>query len=115
VINVIGAGAVGNSLTYVLSNLDSASGYLIAIDDDKYDKTNLNRCLLAGWSDLGKPKVEAAARALRAAGIEAYPFEGTIKAYVKGRRSGLRSDVANELDNGVFDIVVSCVDKGVSR
>jgi hypothetical protein len=53
--------------------------------------------------------------ALRAAGIETFAFEGTIKAYVKDLRSGLRSDVARELNDGAFDIVVSCVDKGVSR
>ncbi|HUO22704.1 MAG TPA: hypothetical protein VMU59_09340, partial [Caulobacteraceae bacterium] len=36
-IHMIGAGAVGNGLAYILANLDLSAGYLIAIDDDEYD------------------------------------------------------------------------------
>lgn len=77
--HVVGAGAVGNALAYIVANLELDSGYLIPIDDDKYDKTNLNRCLLAGWQDVNYPKVDAIVRALRAAGIEAFPFNPTLR------------------------------------
>lgn len=114
-VHVVGAGAVGNALAYAIANCHLRAAYLIAIDDDQYDETNLNRCLLAGWSDLGHPKVEAIARALRSAGLDAFPFEGTIRSYVAAARNGLRPDVAREIDNLIFEIVVSCVDKGISR
>lgn len=113
--HVVGAGAVANALGIILANLKLSSAYLILIDDDKYDKTNLNRCLLAGWQDVDQPKVSAIARTLRAAGIEAFPFNGTIRSYVTNARIGLRSDVAQRVDDLNFDIVASCVDKGISR
>jgi hypothetical protein len=114
-IHVPGLGAVGNALAYLVVNLELAGAYLVLIDDDRYDKTNLNRCLLAGWSDRDRPKVEAVARALRAAGIESFPFDGTVKSYLTDARLGLRADAAKEADDLNFQIVTSCVDKGVSR
>lgn len=99
----------------IFANLELGSAYLIPIDDDKYDKTNLNRCLLAGWQDVDQPKVDAIARALRAAGIEVFPFNGTIRSYVTNARIGLRFDVAQRVDDLNFDVVASCVDKGISR
>jgi ThiF family len=113
--HIVGAGAVANALGLVLANLELSSAYLIPIDDDKYDKTNLNRCLLAGWQDVDHPKVDAIARALRAAGLEAFPFNGTIRSYVAKAPVGLRSDVARRVDDLNFDVVASCVDKGISR
>ena len=62
-----------------------------------------------------QPKVDAIARALRAAGIEVFPFNGTIRSYVTNARIGLRSDVARRVDDLNFDVVASCVDKGISR
>ena len=113
--HIVGAGAVANALGLILANLEQSSAYLIPIDDDKYDETNLNRCLLAGWQDVDQPKVDAIARALRAAGLESFPFNGTIRSYVANARIGLRSDVAWRVDDLNFDVVASCVDKGISR
>ena len=114
-VHVIGAGAVGNALAYVVANLRLSEGYFIFIDDDKYDGTNLNRCLLAGWLDLGHHKVDAVTRALRAGGVGAFPFASVIKSYVTDPRAGLRTDVTRQVDDLIFQIVVSCVDKGISR
>lgn len=114
-VHVVGLGAVGNSLAYVLANLGLSEGYLILIDDDHYDDTNLNRCMLAGWLDRGKHKSVAITRALKAAGIDSFPFRGTIKSYVADNRVGLRADVALQVDDLVFQVVVSCVDKGAAR
>ena len=60
----------------VLANIESANGYVIPIDDDTYNTTNLNRCLLAGLLEakLAAPKVAVLATALRAAGIECVFF-----------------------------------------
>lgn len=114
-VHVAGVGAVGNALAYLIAYLELAQAYLVLIDDDRYDKTNLNRCLLAGWPDRDEPKVQAVARALRAAGVGAFPFGGTVKAYLGDARAGLRADVAREADELDFQIVASCVDKGISR
>ena len=113
--HVVGSGAVANALGLIFANLELSSAFVIPVDDDIYDKTNLNRCLLAGWQDVDHPKVDAIARALRAAGIEVLPFNGTIRSYVTNARIGLRSDVARRVDDLNFDVVASCVDKGISR
>ncbi len=89
--------------------------YLILIDDDHYDDTNLNRSLLAGWLDINEYKVHALQRALKAGGVEAFSFPGTIKSYVADARVGLRVDVAHQVDDLVFSAVASCVDKGAAR
>lgn len=114
-VHIAGMGAVGNALTYLMAYLELAQAYLVLIDDDRYDSTNLNRCLLAGWSDRDEPKVQAVARALRTVGLGTYPFEGTVKSYLGDARAGLRTDVAREADELDFQIVASCVDKGISR
>jgi hypothetical protein len=114
-VHIAGLGAVGNALAYVIANLGLAGAYLVLIDDDCYDITNLNRCLLAGWQDQGEAKVKAVARALHDAGLGVYPYAGTVKIYVADARTGLRSDVARAVDDLDFQIVTSCVDKGISR
>jgi len=114
-VHLIGAGAVGNALAYVVANLGMSESYFILIDDDKYDGTNLNRCLLAGWMDLGHHKVDALTRALRAGGVGVFPFSSVIKSYVTDARAGLRADVTHQVDDLIFQIVLSCVDKGISR
>jgi hypothetical protein len=111
----MGVGAVGNALAYIIANLGLSQAYVIPIDDDRYDDTNLNRCLLAGWSDLDHPKVDSISRMLLAEDVSVFPFVGTIKSYVGSVRTGLRSDVASQVDDLIFKIVVSCVDKGSPR
>ena len=114
-LHIVGSGAVGNAVAYILSSLGLNEGYIVLIDDDRYDVTNLNRCLIAGWTDIGDPKVDAVARSLRAGGIEAFTFPKAIKCYAADARTGLRDDVARQVRNLIFEIVVSCVDKGMSR
>lgn len=117
-IHVIGAGAVGNDIAYVLACACLADAYVIVIDDDFYDWTNLNRCLLAGVEDLqagerpAKCKVSSVSAQLERASVLAYAFEGTVRDYVLAPKPGLRADVALSLE---FPIVLSCVDRAVSR
>jgi molybdopterin/thiamine biosynthesis adenylyltransferase len=114
-VHVAGTGAVGNTLAYVIANANLAGAYLVLIDDDCYDETSLNRCLLAGWNDVEHPKVGAVAAHLVEAGVQAYPFVGTVKSYIIDARLGLRADVAREVNELEFAVVASCVDKGASR
>ncbi len=59
---VAGAGALGNE---VLKNLALMGvGHLLVIDFDRVEASNLSRCALFTPEDEGRPKVEAAARAL---------------------------------------------------
>lgn len=113
--HIVGAGAVGNALAYIIANLGLVEGYLVVIDDDNYDDTNLNRCLLAGWLDIEQRKVYAIERTLKVAGIAAFPFPRTIKSYVTDMRVGLRADIDHQVNDLLFPVVASCVDKGVAR
>ena len=113
--HVVGAGAVGNALAYVVAYLGLVDGYFVFVDDDTYDRKNLNRCLLAGWQDVTHPKVDRLAATLSGAGLGAFPFPGTISRYVAEARIGLRRDVDRDVGNLVFRTVLSCVDKGMSR
>ncbi|HZV07007.1 MAG TPA: ThiF family adenylyltransferase [Gemmataceae bacterium] len=113
--HIAGGGAVGNGLAYIIAYAQFADAYVIPIDDDSYDDTNLNRCVLAGWDDQEDNKVDAIARMLHATNVAVFPFAGSIKEYVTDPKNGLRSDIAAKVNQLEFDIVVSCVDKGTSR
>ncbi|MCK1394302.1 ThiF family adenylyltransferase [Bradyrhizobium sp. 1] len=114
-LHIIGAGAVGNGLAYILAYAELADAYAAIIDDDAYDTTSLNRCLLAGHGDVGDPKVEAIETSLKKHDVGIYGFEGTISRYLTAPRTGLRSDLARQASDLAFDLVVSCVDRGGSR
>ena len=55
------------------------------------------------------------ADALRAAGVGVYPYFGSVNSYIADSRPDLRQDVAGQVDELEFEIVASCVDKGLSR
>jgi hypothetical protein len=112
---LVGVGAVGNALAYVLTHLENRDIYPVLVDDDFYDKTNLNRCSLAGTEDLNQEKTEVLASRLEEAGIASFPFSGNLKRFVNDARVGMRTDVAEEIGAGVYRLVLSCVDKGDGR
>lgn len=61
---VLGAGGLGS---WSMAGLACAGvGRIIAVDDDTIELSNLNRQILYRHSDIGRPKVEVAAEALRA-------------------------------------------------
>lgn len=113
--HLIGAGAVGNAVAYLLAAAGLISTYVIAVDDDRYDDTNLNRCLLAGIKDVNHFKVNTLERALRDANIGCFAAPRTLSEYLASNRVGLRADLAREVDELTFARVLSCVDKGASR
>ena len=98
-LHLVGSGAVGNAFAYILANLGLDDGYIVLIDDDSYDVTNLNRCLIAGWTDIGDPKVDAVARSLLAGRIGAFTVPKSIKNYAADARTGLRHDVGTQVRN----------------
>jgi ThiF family len=87
---LVGAGAVGNALAYVLANIETNGSYIVPIDDDEYDTTNLNRCVLAGTQDVGQSMVQVLASRLKEAGIDTFPFHGLLKDFLKDARVGLQ-------------------------
>lgn len=114
-LHLVGVGAVGNDLAYCLASTRPMDAYVVLIDDDTYDSTNLNRCLLAGAHDVNDPKIWAVEKALRSVCVGVFPFKKVVKEYVVDARVGLRDDVASAADNLEFGIVLSCVDKGGAR
>jgi molybdopterin/thiamine biosynthesis adenylyltransferase len=112
---LVGAGAVGNALAYVLTHLENRDTYAVLVDDDVYDKSNLNRCSLAGTGDLNQEKTAVLASRLEEVGIASFPFSGDLKRFVNDGRVGMRADVAEDIGAGVYRMVVSCVDKGDGR
>lgn len=112
---VVGAGAVGQGLINLIGASAFGSSYLVTIDDDIHDITNFNRCFVAGVGDKGDPKIDAVTRYRGLTGIGGIEFRGTISAYVRSVKPGLRSDLAEREARDVFNCVVSCVDKGSSR
>jgi ThiF family len=115
-IYLIGAGAVGQGLHAVLAAARLHNAYLITIDDDAHDHTNLNRCFLAGLEDVGYPKIEAITRSRQAAGLDGIEFKGTLTQYLlRSDRSGLRDDVAALEAEDRYPVVISAVDKNTSR
>ena len=112
---LVGAGAVGQGLAAILGAAALAGGYVVTIDDDRHDRTNLNRCFLAGTTDISAPKVQAVARYLSGTPIVCLPHERTIAQYVSKPKPSLRSELARSESEGQYSTVVSCVDRGTSR
>jgi adenylyltransferase/sulfurtransferase len=100
---VVGAGALGNE---VLKNLALIGvGRVLVIDFDTVEHGNLGRSVLFRASDVGRPKVEAAAD-----GIRALNPDVEIQA--------LHADVTTDIGLGVFrraDIIIGCLDNRIAR
>ena len=61
---VIGAGGLGSPILLYLAA--AGVGHITVVDDDVVDSTNLQRQVVHGVADVGRPKVESAAAALAA-------------------------------------------------
>lgn len=114
-VHVFGTGAVGHALIYTLTASDLEDSYFVLVDDDEYDKTNLNRCMLAGKCHVEHPKVHAVEDHVKRAGGGVKSFPCTVQEYLVAPKPGLRQDVAAAVRDYRFDVVASCVDKNTSR
>lgn len=112
---LVGAGAVGQGLIQIVGAAEFASAYIVTLDDDQHDETNLNRCFLAGTEDVGKRKVDAVARYRKRSGFGGLDFFGTLREYVQVVKPDLAGELKERERDDRYDIVVSCVDKGTSR
>lgn len=112
--HVVGAGAVGQALAYILRYCALLEACLAVLDDDRHDRSNLNRCFLAGHGDLTEPKVDVVKR-FEGGGLAVYAFEGDLATYLGAQHVGLDHRLVAEVDALDFGVVVSCVDRGGSR
>lgn len=114
-IYIVGAGAVGQGLLNLIGAARLQSTFVVTLDDDRHDRTNLNRCFLAGVDDQDSSKVDVVARFRRLSGFDGFEFAGTLRDYLVGSKPGLRADLAGLEARDIYEYVVSCVDKGTSR
>ncbi|MBN8866983.1 MAG: HesA/MoeB/ThiF family protein [Solirubrobacterales bacterium] len=90
---ILGCGGLGS---WAACGLACAGvGHLRLIDDDTVELSNLNRQLLFGEPDLGRPKVEAAAEALRR-------NDGQIEIATHQRRVRSWTEIAELIDGADF-------------
>jgi adenylyltransferase/sulfurtransferase len=94
---VIGVGGLGAPAARVLA--DAGVGTLGLVDPDRVEVSNLHRQPLYAESDLGRPKVEAAAARLRA---------GSPSLHVRTFQARFDTDLAPLLDQ--FDVVLDGTD-----
>jgi sulfur-carrier protein adenylyltransferase/sulfurtransferase len=100
---MIGAGGLGSPLGLYLAA--AGVGTLGIVDPDVVDESNLQRQILHSTEELGKPKVDSAARRLRALNPDVQ-----IRTY----QTKLSSDNALEIFDG-YDIVVDGTDNFATR
>ncbi|WP_182911957.1 HesA/MoeB/ThiF family protein [Sphingomonas cavernae] len=100
---VIGAGGTGSLVCQQLAHLGAS--WITVIDPDLVEATNLNRLVGSVPSDVGTPKVDVAARMIRAINPDAtvIPLRADI----------VDEDVAKLL--ATFDFVLLCTDSHASR
>jgi adenylyltransferase/sulfurtransferase len=100
---VVGAGGLGSPAALYLAA--AGVGTLGLVDFDEVDESNLQRQILFGERDLGRPKVEAAAERLQAA-----------NPHVRIERHGERLDVGNAFELvSAYDLVLDGSDNFPTR
>ncbi len=100
---VIGAGGLGSpALLYLAA---AGVGTLGIVDDDVVDESNLQRQVIHGQSDIGRPKVESAAAAV-----------AEINPYVTVIQHGVRLDVDNVFEIFAdYDLILDGTDNFATR
>ena len=100
---VVGAGGLGSpALLYLAA---AGVGTLGIIDDDVVDASNLQRQVIHGQADLGRPKVDSAAAAI-----------AEVNPNVEVRRHAVRLDATNALEVlGGYDLVLDGADNFPTR
>jgi hypothetical protein len=114
---VAGAGAVAEGYLTALATSD-VSAEIALLDDDILDETNLNRHILAAWSDLGTEKAPLAHDRLTGSRTRIFPITSRWGDYVAippterpARPQRLKAEEANSR----YGLVISAVDRDNSR
>jgi len=100
---VVGAGGLGSPILYYLAA--AGVGTIGILDHDEVSASNLNRQILYGAGDIGRPKTEAAREKLRA-------FNPAVA--IQTHRIAMDSGNAGEIVAG-YDVVLAAVDSLESR
>jgi ThiF family len=124
-IHLAGCGAIGQAVVATLAELPVA-GTLHAVDHDPLDEGNLQRYLLAGAGDPGKPKPELVERALAGSELKVErvetlwgadertaPGRGTVLAALDTKQG--RIELQGGLPREIFNAWTRHGDLGVSR
>ena len=100
---VVGSGGLGGPVLLLLARM--GIGFLVVVDHDRFDETNLNRQALSSGLGLGRPKCEVAARVLE-----------NVNPGVMVKTHQIRMDAANakEILAGV-DVIVDALDNVPDR
>ena len=100
---IVGAGGLGSPVALYLAA--AGVGTLGLVDDDVVDASNLQRQLLHGTGDVGRPKVESAAARL-----------ADVNPHVRVEPHAVRLSSANALEIlGAWDVVVDGTDNFATR
>jgi len=94
---LIGAGAIGNGVVRLLSQLP-CRGRLDIVDPQTYGEENLGTCIQIGGYDVGASKARTLAAHLRRPLLEVQAFEMTFEEYARDARAN-QAVVLNGLDN----------------
>ena len=102
-VRVIGAGGLGCPVLQYLTAI--GVGKIGIVDNDHVEETNFQRQILYGIDDLGKPKVETAAKILS----KLNPFTEIKSYYVRIDKSNI-DEIAKD-----YDIIAGCPDNFFTR
>lgn len=113
---MVGAGAVGQGIALALAALESPAAFTVTIDHDTHEDTNLNRCFLAGEDDEHDPKVDVVRKFRTTQSLGGHEFQGTLTEFVADPpTSDLPPEMATEIANDTFHLIISAVDRNDSR
>jgi molybdopterin/thiamine biosynthesis adenylyltransferase len=94
---IVGAGAIGNGLTHLASQL-RFTGRIRIIDSQRYGMENLGTCILIGSDELTKPKALVLSECLTKAGKDAKGYHMPFERFMKDVDTH-EAIVINGLDN----------------
>ena len=99
--HLVGFGAIGNGVAWVLARLRDDTGDLHVVDPQLIDLTNLQRYVLLTQSDVHAVKVDAAAAALASSSLRVHPHHQSWGSYLRQRGDWNLERVAVAVDSAV--------------
>ncbi|KUR78071.1 E2 ligase fold family C protein [Novosphingobium sp. FSW06-99] len=127
-VQLVGAGAIGNAFVWAMARAPNLTGTLHVIDHEPIEMTNLQRYVLACIKHDKASKVELVASTLAQTGIVVHPFRCTWAGYVQGighhrfERVAVALDTARDriqvqssLPHRIYNAWTQTGDLGVSR